>query len=106
MSTPLLNVVNKKVADSSYSCGEPGYSPEEVDTSAASTFTSSSVTNAVQPPADVTSGRPDAFAPMTYPSSTVINAPQATSDGTSGTPDYIEESSPYSVGIPSETTKG
>lgn len=103
LSTPLLDVVNKKVADASYSCGEPGYSPEEVDTSAASTFTSSSVTNAVQPPADVTSGRPDAFAPMTYPSPTVINAPQPTSDGTSGTPDYIEESSPYSVGIPSET---
>ncbi|KAL7521899.1 hypothetical protein ACHAWX_006594 [Stephanocyclus meneghinianus] len=103
LSTPLLDVVNKKVADSSYSCGEPGYSPEEVDTSAASTFTSSSVTNAVQPPADFTSGRPDAFAPMTYPSPTVISAPQPTSDSTSGTPDYIEESSPYSVGIPSET---
>eukprot|EP00804_Cyclotella_cryptica_P014807 CCRYP_015026-RF/>CCRYP_015026-RF protein AED:0.11 eAED:0.11 QI:481/0.94/0.95/1/0.78/0.75/20/1173/1223 len=117
LSTPLLDVVNKKLADSSYSCGEPGYYPEEEDTSVTATFPSSSVTNAAQPPNDVASGRPDASTPITYPFPTPISAPQPTSDDMAGTPDFIsddvgsQETSPFAtvagsnqsiVNIPSE----
>lgn len=87
LSTPLLDITNKKLADPSYSCGEPGYYPEE-GASASMAFPSPSLSAQQTPPtanglgAPAQGTTPSAPTPGTVP----VPSPSVGNVGTVPTP--------------------
>jgi hypothetical protein len=114
LSTPLLDIVNLKLANPDYSCGEPGYYPDEVvnngapspavAVASASDGTTESFSGGTSP--DTTTSSVDnaqpAYAPVSSPStdSTPSMAYPIPSTGNEAQPAYVPAPAPTSGTVP------